>query len=127
MTNEEKINYLNELFKKKGDFRYGGPKSLFKYRPFDKFAFDMFEKEYVYLCPAEKEDDKTECDVSFDTKDYYDFQYDNLRPKAIEFILQQVESKTSKENMAKARAMIGDAITEAGFVSPPLLLQRIMD
>lgn len=127
MTNEEKIHYLNELFKKQSDFRYSGPPSLFKYRPFDSFAFDMFEKEYVYLCPAELEDDKTECNVSFDIKDYYDYQYDNLKPKAIEFILQQVEKKTSKEHMTEVRARIGNAITEDGFISLPLLLQRIMD
>lgn len=127
MTTEEKIQYLNIFFNQKANFRYIGPKFLFKYRPFDKFAFDMFEKEYVYLCPAELEDDKTECDVSFDIKDYYDYQNDNLKPQAIEYIFQQATQKASIENRIAARTKINEAITDTGIVSPPLLLQKAMD
>lgn len=42
MSND-KINYLNSVISDK-DRIYHGPKSLFKYRPFDSFAFDMLEK-----------------------------------------------------------------------------------
>ena len=127
MTNEEKKKYLNKFFNEKEAFQYAGPKSLFKYRTFDAFAFDMFENKYLYLCPAEKEDDKTECDVSFDINDYYDIQNDKLRPKAIDLIFQQVEPHTSKENMAKAKGIISVAITKDGVVSRSILLQRVMD
>ena len=56
MNNEEKIEYLNNIIYKKLNLDYGGPTSLFKYRPFDKFTFDMLEKNYIYCCPADKED-----------------------------------------------------------------------
>ena len=62
LTNDEKKKYLNSFFNNVKAFLYGGPKSLFKYRPFDAFAFDILENKYLYLCPAENEDDETECE-----------------------------------------------------------------
>lgn len=127
MTNDEKKKYLNSFFNNVKAFQYGGPKSLFKYRPFDAFAFDMLENKYLYLCPTENEDDETECDISFDMNDYYDIHHNKLKLKAIDLIFKQVESHTSQENMAKAKEIISDAITKEGVVSPPILLQRAMD
>ena len=69
MDNAEKIRIVNERMKGNN---VGVPKSLFKYRPFDKYAFDMLENNYLFLCQAAKLDDKSECSVSFDIKDYYD-------------------------------------------------------
>ena len=127
MTNEEKKRYLNSFLGAKEAFQYGGPKSLFKFRPFDAFAFDMFENEYLYLCPAEREDDKTECDVSFDVNDYYDIQNDHLKPKCIEYIFQQAAPATTKEKMQEAKARVACAISEDGDVDLPLFLDCIMD
>ena len=98
MTNEEKKKYLNSFLGAKEAFQYGGPKSLFKFRPFDAFAFDMFENEYLYLCPAEREDDKTECDVSFDVNDYYDILQGRLKKQCVEQIIEFVKPHTKEEN-----------------------------
>lgn len=54
MTNEEKIAYLNQIIFSKFCIDYKGPKLLYKYRPFDRFTFDMLENEYIFLCPVEK-------------------------------------------------------------------------
>ena len=62
----DKIEYLNSRINSDDNLPYCGPRSLFKFRPFDKFTFDMLENEYLYLCPAEKEDDKTECLTTID-------------------------------------------------------------
>ena len=42
------------------------PKSLFKYRKFDKWTFDMLKKKYVYLAPVKDLDDPFECLGDFD-------------------------------------------------------------
>ena len=51
------------------------PQFLYKYRPFDEFAFDMLEKGYVYLCPAEKLDDPSECKSEISINDFYIQEY----------------------------------------------------
>ena len=56
----ERINYLNKVISDGDGFIYSGPKYLYKYRPFDEFAFDMLEDKYIYLCPAMNLDDETE-------------------------------------------------------------------
>ena len=60
MNNEEKIKYLNRMIRKEDCVEFKSPDSLFKYRPFDDYTFDMLENKYLYLCPAENEDDETE-------------------------------------------------------------------
>ena len=66
MNNEEKIAYLNQIIFSNLRVEYMGPKLLYKYRPFDKYSFDMLENNYLFLCPAENEDDKTECLTTVD-------------------------------------------------------------
>lgn len=58
MLNEQKIKNINERIK--GN-KSSVPNSLFKYRPFDEFTYDMLENEYLYLCPAKRLDDPSEC------------------------------------------------------------------
>lgn len=42
------------------------PKSLFKYRKFDKWTFDMLKNNYAYLAPVKDLDDPFECLGDFD-------------------------------------------------------------
>ena len=37
------------------------PKKLYKYVKLNRFAFDSIERDYIYLCPANKLDDQFEC------------------------------------------------------------------
>ena len=74
-----KIEYLNSRIYSNNNLPYGGPKLLYKYRPFDKYSFDMLENEYLYLCPAEKEDDETECMTTVDFERLVDLETNNLK------------------------------------------------
>ena len=55
-------------------YSYSGPRSLYKYRPFDKYTFDMLENKYVFLCVASALDDPSECVVTIDKERYLDVQ-----------------------------------------------------
>lgn len=127
MDNVEKIKYLNDFFNKKESFKYYGPKTLFKYRAFDKFTFDMFENDYVYLCPAEKLDDPTECDVSFDIQDIYDIDNDGLKRKCIDKLTEQLRPFTTSENYEKAQSIINSTLNRDGTVRPNFMLDAYFD
>ena len=72
MNNEEKreyislqkaydsIPFMSELMQK-DDFLKKTPKTLYKFRKFDKYTVDMIENDYVYLTPARKLDDPFDC------------------------------------------------------------------
>ena len=117
----DKIKYLNNIISN-NIVNYNGPKTLFKYRPFDEFAFDMFENDYVFLCPAEKEDDKTECNVSFDINDYYNLQSDRLKVMCIDFILDKIKPFTSDESFRQVRELLFQSVADDGTVSRRILL-----
>lgn len=73
MTNEEKKEYLSikelksntysftyEINRKK-DLLKSIPRKLYKYRPFDKFAFKMIKEEYIRFSPIDGLDDPFDC------------------------------------------------------------------
>ena len=75
---DRKIRLLNQNM----EIGYCGPASLFKYRPFDEYTFDMLENNYLFLCAAENLDDKSECDTTIDIKRYIDGQLVNTETVA---------------------------------------------
>ena len=127
MTNEEKVQYLNDFFNQKESFIYHGPRSLFKYRPFDKFAFDMLENNYVYLCQAKNLDDPTECDVSFDLQDIYDIKSGGLKRRCVEQIVEQLRPYTTDENYERAQTIIHRIQNSDGTVRPNYMLDASFD
>lgn len=72
MTNEEKRDFINlkivfssvpftsELMRM-NEFVSMIPNTLYKYRSFDDYAFEMIEKEYLYLTPSGQLDDPFDC------------------------------------------------------------------
>ena len=98
------------------------PKFLYKYRPFDEFAFDMLENNYLYLCPAEKLDDQSECKVSLEIQDLYDLETNQLKFRCVEGILEYIKPYTSKEKFEKAKEIIGKVITPKGYIKRNWLL-----
>lgn len=64
----KEIDYINAKMNKQDA---PVPQFLYKYRPFDSFALDMLGKGYVFLCPAEKLDDPSECTADFSVQDFY--------------------------------------------------------
>lgn len=125
MSND-KINYLNSVISDK-DRIYHGPKSLFKYRPFDSFAFDMLEKGYVYLCPAKNLDDKTECNTSIDFDRLMDLETNNLKRECVEQIIKMIKPYTSEENYELVKSKIYSIMNSNGTVKPNYMLDVSME
>ena len=71
---------------------------MYKYRPFDKYTFDMLENNYVFLCAACDLDDPSECVVTTDIDDYFDEQKKVINFDIINNMLQFIRLYTSQEN-----------------------------
>ncbi len=112
---ESKIQMINEAIANQ-PLRYFGPSILYKYRPFDKFAFDMLENHYVFLCPAFKLDDETECDITFDEKNLYEAKTNGLPMKCVDQILEMIRPYSSEENFLIARAAIYRTMKKDGTI-----------
>lgn len=98
MTNDEKIAYLNQIRLSKFGIDYKGPKLLYKYRPFDEYTFDMLENEYIFLCPAEKEDDETECLTTVDFDRLVDLTTNNLKRECVNQIIDLIRPYSTEES-----------------------------
>ena len=79
MSKDKKIDYLNKYLKSGVDFVYAGPTFLYKYRSFDQFTYDMLKNKYLYLCPADKLDDETECTATIDANSIVDMNTNSLK------------------------------------------------
>ena len=117
------IDYLNTRIRNKDNFVYDGPKSLYKYRPFDNFTFDMFGNEYVYLCPAEKLDDPSECMTKVKLQDLYDYEKNHLKTKCVEQIFDMIMPYTTQENHQRAKSMLFQIINSKGSIYPKDILE----
>lgn len=93
------IKYLNKSFS--NNRLYEGPKYLYKYRSFDKYTFDMLENNYLYLCPAGKLDDPTECNVDFNLDKYVDLKTGKPKNELISIVADQVRPYISENNFKK--------------------------
>lgn len=98
------------------------PQFLYKYRPFDGFALDMLEKGYMYLCPAEKLDDPSECTADFSVQDFYHLETGLIKFKCIEMILEQIKPYTTEENLQRVRNIVFRVATPSGMVRRNFLL-----
>jgi hypothetical protein len=101
---QDKNELLNQAIDKKHEVCR--PTILFKYRPFDELTFDMLGNGYIYLCPAEKLDDPSECVTTVDMENYYDILNNTLRRECVELILNMVKPYTSQDNYEMARNMV---------------------
>lgn len=73
MNLNDKFNYINYILMNE-EVSYNGPISLFKYRSFDEYTFDMLDNKYLFLCAAEKLDDPTEFITSISIQNLYDLE-----------------------------------------------------
>lgn len=101
MNNKEKRKYMTDLvvfqthpflseLETRRDFLKLTPVILYKYRAFDKYAFDMIDNNYVYLAPVKGLDDPFDCLSDFAMKDFYNEKTHRITPKAIDFIINLV-------------------------------------
>lgn len=98
------------------------PQFLYKYRPFDEFAFDMLDNGYVYLCPAERLDDPSECKVDFTVQDFYDLKTNRLTFKGVEMILSFLKPYTTEENYQQIRSIVARTLMPQGNARRHFLL-----
>lgn len=127
MTNEEKIAYLNQIIASNHQTPYGGPKCLYKYRPFDKYSFDMLENEYLYLCPAEKEDDETECMTTVDFERLIDLKTNNLKRECVNQIIELIRPYSSEETYENAKNKILAITRKNGTVPANFMLDLSLE
>lgn len=81
----------------------------------------------MYLCPAEKLDDPSECTADFSVQDFYHLQTDSIKFKCIEMILEQIKPYTSEENFQKVRSLVFQSVTPRGQVRRHFLLDVAFD
>ena len=127
MTNEEKINYLNQIIVNNHQIPYGGPKLLYKYRPFDEHTFEMLENEYVYLCPAEKEDDETECLTTVDFDRLLDLETNNLKRECVNQIIELIRPYSTEETYEIAKNKILAITRKDGTVPANFMLDLSLE
>ena len=114
MTQEGKIIYLSEIVKSNFKSEYKGPMTLYKYRPFDKFTFDMLENDYIFLCPAEKEDDETECLTTTNLNEMIDSDSGNLSKEYLNKMIGLIKPSTSDNNYKIAKDKIFEIAEREG-------------
>lgn len=124
---DNKITYLNQYLDAKQLNYYNGPKTLFKYRPFDKFSFDMIENDYIYLCPAEKLDDETECITSLELQNLYDLEGDGLTRQCVDLIVDMIKPYTSCDTFEVIKRKIYEIMKIDHTVNPRAMLEFSLD
>ena len=118
------IDFINAKYNKKD---VTVPQFLYKYRTFDEHTYDMLSNNYVYLCPAEKLDDPSECKVDFSFKDFCDLKTNQLTFMGVEMILSFIKPFTSEENFQLIRSIIARTLNPQGTVRKNLLLDAWND
>lgn len=113
------IDFINAKMNKQEDFV---PQFLYKYRPFDDFTFDMLEKSYIYLCPAEKLDDPSECKVDLSVRDFFEVEKGLIKFKCVDMILNMIRPYTTDNNFKIVRNIVFRTVTPNGMVRRNFLL-----
>ena len=127
ICNKDKINYLNQIMQNKDKFIYNGPKSLYKYRPFDEYTFDMLENKYVYLCPAEKEDDETECLTTVDFERLFDLETNNLKKECLNQVIEFIRPYLTEKNYEIEKNKILSIARQDGTVPANCMLDLSLE
>ena len=122
MNKAERIKYLNDRLYNQESFHYYGPKSLFKYRPFDEHTFPMLETNTLFLCPASKLDDETECDTSIDMSEIYELETNNLKRICIDKIISFIKPYCTDEVFEEVRNKIYAVTLRNGITRNHFLL-----
>ena len=99
------------------------PKTLYKYRPFDEYAFDMLENEYLFLCKAEKLDDPSECIATLTLEDFYDVKTGRLSFRVVDGILHYLRPYCSESSYEEVRNLVYRTMTPDGYVRHNYLLE----
>ena len=136
MTNKEKREYLSLMLifrsqafmhelEKRSDFYSKIPKTLYKFKSFDEYIFDMIDNNYVYLTPAGKLDDPFDCLTNTSFDDIYEEDSFNLSKSMMNFIIDVVMKYCHQEfNRNEILKMI-DRCTVNGKVDNQILVKEL--
>lgn len=137
MTNEEKKEYLSlklayqstpfiSELEKKNDYLSKTPKTLFKYRKFDEYSFDMIKNEYVYLAPASSLDDLFDCLTNIDLENIYDVNSFNLSKEMMEYIVDVIFSHPHSGEIEKQKMLkMIEESTVDGMICNDVLIKEL--
>lgn len=100
------------------------PKTLYKYRPFDDYTFDMLDNKYLYLCPAQNLDDPSECRVVGSVNDFIKIDTTYLNYCCINLILEGFNKNISAQAFQNVEKIVY-RIVNNGRVRNNLLLQHV--
>ena len=120
MTNEEKINYINESFNiiERGlktntyDRALSNehfsklPKKLFKYSKINEYTIESLSEGKIYLAPMNEMDDPFECSANLDLAKIYDQNQDSITNEAFEAIVNIAMQYSNPDEREKIRAII---------------------
>lgn len=98
------------------------PRFLYKYRPFDKFAYEMLADNYLYLCPAENLDDPSECRTTLTVEDFYNVATNRLKVKCVDAILEFIKPYAAAADFQLAKSKVYSILTPNGEVRKHFLL-----
>ena len=122
---QQRIDYLNRYIKEKESFVYSGPGVLYKYRKFDQYTFDMLENKYIYLCPADKLDDETECVTTINANNLFDMKANNLKRTGLELVLQMIKPYCKADRYEEACQIIYRTSMRNGAIRNNYLLDMM--
>ena len=82
----------------------------------------MLENEYLYLCPAEKEYDETECMTTVDFERFVDLETNNLKRECVNQIIELIRPYSSEETYENAKNKILAITRKNGTVPANFML-----
>ena len=125
MINDEKKEYLNlkiayqstpflSELEKRNHYLSMTPRSVYKYRRFDKYSVDMIENDYAFLVPVESLDDPFDCLTNVNLEELFEGASPNLSDKMLEYIIDVIFSHSNSGNIDKLHMvkMINDSTVD---------------
>lgn len=83
----------------------------------------MLENNYLYLCPVEKLDDKTECNVELDFNRLMDLETINLKNECVEQIIQMIRPYTSEDTYKEVYSKIKRIMRSDGTIKLKYIIE----
>ena len=103
------------------------PNALYKYRSFDKHAFDMLENDYVFLCKVENLDDPSECKATLSLDDFYKVNSIELSYRVVDGILSYLRPYASVNNYEQIRNLVYRTMAPNGNIRRNYILDISFD
>ena len=130
MNNKQKREYISRLLLSLSvsfvnematlyDYLELTPKRLFKYRPFDKYAWEMLEEHYAFLSPVKNLDDPFDCLNESGIEDFFDPKTKRLTNKGLSFVIDYFVKANEVGGMTKAeiKRIASESMTDEGVDS----------